>query len=104
MALNSIQTSVLILADAVLKAQAIINEFEAGDGSSAKRCISELKTALSTEGVKLVCEGVADTLSQFSEDAKRATPNEKPCPNCGGTGRIFQADCPKCLGTGKIEA
>lgn len=104
MTLNSIQASVVILADAVLKAQTIIREFEAGDGGSAQRCINDLKETLSTEGVRLVCESVADTLNRYSDGAKRATPNEKPCPNCGGTGHIFQADCPKCLGTGNIEA
>ena len=39
-------------------------------------------------------------------DVVAVTPaaDEKPCPDCGGSGQRAGRDCPTCQGTGKVTA
>jgi hypothetical protein len=40
------------------------------------------------------------------DEAVPGTPGtgERPCPDCGGSGRQAGRDCPACQGTGKVTA
>jgi hypothetical protein len=40
------------------------------------------------------------------DEAPRGAPGtgEKPCPRCGGSGKLAGVTCPECQGTGKVNA
>jgi hypothetical protein len=100
--LASTHASLLILADAVKKVQDILIRYDAdGDKADPLQCIRDIKGALNSEGVEIVCEA---TLADFNAVSETRQAKEKPCPNCQGTGRILQANCPACLGTGTVSA
>lgn len=41
-----------------------------------------------------------------ADEAPAGTPGtgDKPCPDCGGTGKLAGRTCPECEGTGKVTA
>lgn len=104
MALTSLQTSLLVLADAIKAVRAALVHYEdSGDGRDPAQCIRDIKGALNGEDVTVVLEAVSVTMADLNAVSAVKQAKEKSCPNCRGTGRIHQADCPVCLGSGTVS-